>query len=153
MFYQPKLFNVRFWSILGESPLTWIGWSGCEWKLGCLSILIWGCIMTGERILYYDWARIQAGTFWQDVPPKKWVWVQTISVTPRRPTFSSLYTISTKLRTLWLATATWIIFNLMLKANIAQCKMRLVHHIILSKYKVASSKDPWGNANDPTVVV
>ena len=38
--------------------------------------------------LYYDWAAYSAWTHF-DIPPKKWVWVQTVSLTPRRPTFSS----------------------------------------------------------------
>ena len=63
--------------------------------------------------LYYDWGRIQAHILTGRSTHEEGLGehLQTVSLTPRRPTFSSLYI---KLGTLWIATATQINLNLML---------------------------------------
>ena len=113
MFQQHKLsfVNMRFqiWHILKETPLTWIRMIKLWMKSGMAVNLNLG--------LYYDWGRIQAhiltgrSTHGEGLGEH----LQTVSLTPCRPTFSSLYT---KLGTLWIATATQINLNFTLNKSI-----------------------------------
>ena len=103
--------------ILKETPLTWIRIIKLWMKSGMPVNLNLG--------LYYDWGRIQAHILTHQEGLGEHL--QTVSLTPCCPTFSSLYT---KSGTFWIATANQINLIFTLKVCIGQCKACWICHLV-----------------------